>query len=101
MHRSDDRGARCRVISRRGVAARRAPATKVRAPGDPASNRAAGPVTLAPAPDMPIPQELFGILIAVLVIWILLKMARVAIRLILFVIVLLLVLGALYFFFMR
>lgn len=50
---------------------------------------------------MPNSQELFGILIAVLVLWIVLKMARVAIRLILFLIGLLLVLGALYFVFMR
>ena len=50
---------------------------------------------------MPNSQELFGILIAVLVLWIVLKMTRVAIRLILFLIGLLLVLGALYFVFMR
>ena len=50
---------------------------------------------------MPNSQELFGILIAVLVLWIVLKMARVAIRLILFLIGLLLVLGTLYFVFMR
>jgi hypothetical protein len=42
-------------------------------------------------------QELFGILIVVLVIWVFLKMAQVAIRLILFVVALLLIIGGLYY----
>ncbi len=50
---------------------------------------------------MPSLQELLGILIAIAVIWVLLKMAKVAIRLILFVIGLLLILGVLYYVFMR
>ena len=45
---------------------------------------------------MPTAQELLGILIAIAVIWIILKMAKVAIRLIFFVISLLLVIGVLY-----
>ncbi len=50
---------------------------------------------------MPGLQELLGILIVVLVIWVLLKMARVAIRLILYMIVLGLFVGAFYFVFVR
>ena len=46
-------------------------------------------------------QEFLGILIAIAVIWIVLKMMKVAIRLILFVIGLLLVAGLLYIFFSR
>ena len=50
---------------------------------------------------MPSIQELFGILIVVLVIWVLLKMAQVAIRIILFMVGLLLVFGILYYVFVR
>ena len=50
---------------------------------------------------MPGIQELLGVLIVIFVIWFVLKMARVAIRLILFVIALVLVMGALYFMFVR
>jgi len=50
---------------------------------------------------MPSLQELFGILIVVLVIWVLLKIAQVAIRLILYVVALLLILGGLYYVFVR
>ncbi|HEX3071371.1 MAG TPA: hypothetical protein VHX14_22595 [Thermoanaerobaculia bacterium] len=46
-------------------------------------------------------NELIGLLIAILVIWFVLKMAKVAIRLILFVIAVLLIAGALYYVFMR
>jgi len=46
-------------------------------------------------------NELVGILIAIIVIWIILKLAKVAIRLILFVIAILLIAGALYYVFMR
>ena len=46
-------------------------------------------------------QELLGILIAIAVIWVILKMMKVAIRLILFVIGLLLAAGLIYFFVMR
>jgi hypothetical protein len=46
-------------------------------------------------------NELLGILIAIIVIWIVLKLAKVAIRLILFVIAILLIAGALYYVFMR
>jgi hypothetical protein len=42
-----------------------------------------------------------GILIGVLVLWILLKLARVAIRLMLFFFAVLLILGAVYYVFMR
>ena len=45
---------------------------------------------------MPSLQELIGILVVILVIWVFLKMAQVAIRLILFVIALLLVVGNLF-----
>jgi hypothetical protein len=50
---------------------------------------------------MPGLNELLGILIVVLVLWFVLKLARVAIRLILFIIGLVLVAGFLYVFFMR
>jgi hypothetical protein len=50
---------------------------------------------------MPGIQELLGVLIVIFVIWFILKMARVAIRLILFVIALVLLAGALYFVFVR
>jgi hypothetical protein len=50
---------------------------------------------------MPGIQELLGVLIVIFVIWFVLKMARVAIRLILFVIALALLAGALYFVFVR
>ena len=50
---------------------------------------------------MPTAQELLGILIAVFVIWFVLKMMKVAIKLILFVIGLLLAAGLLYFLFAR
>jgi hypothetical protein len=50
---------------------------------------------------MPTAQELIGILIAVLVIWFILKMMKVAIKLIIFVIGLLLAAGLLYFLFAR
>ena len=44
-------------------------------------------------------NELLGILIAIIVIWIILKLAKVAVRLILFVIAVLLIAGALYYVF--
>jgi hypothetical protein len=50
---------------------------------------------------MPSLQELIGILVVILVIWVFLKMAQVAIRLILFVIAMILVVGAVYFLFVR
>ena len=50
---------------------------------------------------MPTSQELLGILIAIAVIWIVLKVMKVAIRLIFFVIGLLLVGGLIYYLFMR
>ena len=50
---------------------------------------------------MPTPQELLGILIAIVVIWIVLKVMKVAVRLIFFVIGLLLVGGLFYYLFMR
>ena len=50
---------------------------------------------------MPISQELLGILIAIAVIWIVLKVMKVAIRLIFFVIGLLLAGGLIYYLFMR
>ena len=46
-------------------------------------------------------NELLGILIAIVVIWVILKLAKVAIRLILFVIAILLIAAALYYVFMR
>ena len=50
---------------------------------------------------MPTAQELLGILIAVVVIWVVLKMMKVAIKLIVFVIGLLLAAGLLYILFAR
>jgi hypothetical protein len=50
---------------------------------------------------MPSINELLGILIAIIVIWVILKLAKVAIRLIFFVIAVLLIAGALYYVFMR
>jgi hypothetical protein len=50
---------------------------------------------------MPAAQELIGILIAIVVIWFVLKMMKVAIKLIVFVIGLLLVAGLFYFLFAR
>jgi hypothetical protein len=50
---------------------------------------------------MPSINELLGILIAIIVIWVVLKLAKVAIRLIIFVIAVLLIAGALYYVFMR
>ena len=50
---------------------------------------------------MPSINELLGILIAIIVIWVVLKLAKVAIRLILFVITILLIAGVLYYVFMR
>jgi hypothetical protein len=50
---------------------------------------------------MPSMNELLGLLIAILVIWFVLKLAKVAIRVILFVIAVLLIAGALYYVFMR
>ena len=50
---------------------------------------------------MPTAQELLGILIAIVVIWFVLKMMKVAIKLIVFVIGLLLAAGVLYYLFMR
>lgn len=54
-----------------------------------------------PHPAMPSTNELLGILIAIIVIWVILKVAKVAIRMILFLIVVLLIAGALYYVFMR
>ena len=50
---------------------------------------------------MPSMNELLGILIAIIVIWVVLKLAKVALRLILFVIAVLLIAGVLYYVFMR
>ena len=50
---------------------------------------------------MPGASEILGVLIVIFVIWFVLKLARVAIRLILFVIAILLIAGALYYVFMR
>jgi hypothetical protein len=50
---------------------------------------------------MPGINELLGILIAIIVIWVVLKLAKVAIRLIIFVIGVLLIAGVLYYVFMR
>lgn len=50
---------------------------------------------------MPSMNELLGLLIAIIVIWFVLKLAKVAIRLILFVIAIVLIAGALYYVFMR
>lgn len=49
---------------------------------------------------MPTP-ELVGILVVIFFIWLVLKLAKVAIRVIFFVIVIVLILGALYWLFMR
>jgi hypothetical protein len=46
-------------------------------------------------------NELIGLLIAIIVIWFVLKLAKVAIRLILFVIAVVIIAGALYYVFMR
>ena len=51
--------------------------------------------------SMPSFQELLGILIVVIVIWFVLKMARVAIRLMVFLLGLAALLGVLYFVFVR
>jgi hypothetical protein len=50
---------------------------------------------------MPSMPEILGILIAIVVIWFVLKLAKVAIRLILFFFAILLIAGALYYVFMR
>ena len=50
---------------------------------------------------MPGLQELIGVLIIIAVIWFVLKLARVAVRLILFIIGLVIVLGVLFFVFVR
>ena len=50
---------------------------------------------------MPGLQELIGVLIVIAVIWFVLKLARVAVRLILFIIGLVIVLGVLFFVFVR
>ena len=50
---------------------------------------------------MPSINELLGILVAIIVIWVVLKLAKVALRLIIFVIAVLLIAGALYYVFMR
>ncbi|HXH90615.1 MAG TPA: hypothetical protein VNN25_03465 [Thermoanaerobaculia bacterium] len=50
---------------------------------------------------MPSMNELIGLLIAIIVIWFVLKLAKVAIRLILFVIAVVIIAGALYYVFMR
>ncbi|MEA2239692.1 MAG: hypothetical protein QOC81_4416 [Thermoanaerobaculia bacterium] len=52
-------------------------------------------------PHMPSMNELLGLLIAIFVIWFVLKLAKVAIRLIFFVIGVLIIAGALYYVFMR
>lgn len=50
---------------------------------------------------MPSASEILGVLIVIFLIWFVLKLARVAIRLILFIIGMLLLIGALYFLFVR
>jgi hypothetical protein len=50
---------------------------------------------------MPSVQELFGILVVILVIWVVLKIAQVAIRLILFFVAMLLVVAAVYYVLVR
>ena len=50
---------------------------------------------------MPAAQELLGIFVAIVVIWLILKMMKVAIKMILFIVTLLIVVGALYYLFMR
>ena len=59
------------------------------------------PLLHYPALPMPSMNELLGILLAIIVIWVVLKMAKVALRLIIFVIAVLLIAGALYYVFMR
>jgi len=50
---------------------------------------------------MPTTAEIVGILIAIFAIWIVLKLAKLAVRVIVFIIGLLLILAALYYVFMR
>jgi hypothetical protein len=50
---------------------------------------------------MPTTAEIVGILVAIFAIWFVLKLARLAVRLIVFIIGLLLVLAAVYYVFMR
>jgi len=50
---------------------------------------------------MPSASEILGVLIVIFVIWFVLKLARVAIRLILFIIAIMLLIGVLYHFFVR
>jgi hypothetical protein len=50
---------------------------------------------------MPTTPEIVGILIAILAIWFVLKLAKIAIRMILFIIAVLLILAAFYYVFMR
>lgn len=50
---------------------------------------------------MPSASEILGVLIVIFVIWFVLKLARVAIRLILFLIGVMLLIGVLYYVFMR
>ncbi|HKS24533.1 MAG TPA: hypothetical protein VJZ76_17160 [Thermoanaerobaculia bacterium] len=50
---------------------------------------------------MPGPQELIGILVAIFVIWFVLKLAKVAIKFIILLIALLAVAGLVYYLFMR
>src|SRR5262249_41941345 len=51
--------------------------------------------------QMPSASEILGVLIVIFVIWFVLKLARVAVRLILFLIGITLLIGALYFLFVR
>ena len=50
---------------------------------------------------MPGTNELLGLLIVIFIVWVVLKLARVAIRLIIFIIMAVIVLGALYWLFAR
>lgn len=50
---------------------------------------------------MPSPGELLGLLVVIFFIWLVLKLAKVAIRVIFFVIAIVLIIGALYWLFMR
>jgi hypothetical protein len=50
---------------------------------------------------MPGLNEIIGVLIVIFVIWFVLKLARVAVRLILFIIGITLLIGAFYYFFVR
>jgi hypothetical protein len=50
---------------------------------------------------MPSTAEIVGILVAILVIWFVLKMAKLALRLMFFIVAVLLVLAVVYFVFMR